>query len=165
MNQSKFTPNPVYYHTPIKRGFMKIGNGDYKDTRSPKGRCQKKKQDFMGISLPPSVQKFGSTTYFWNRQRLLKEIVSMYTLYISMVCRVKGECWFKLVQNIMKLHVDTEAAARWFSCLTFGLMSVWSWWSHHARPEHKNVQKIPSFVRNFLIGRSDMGRCQKCDHI
>ena len=71
---------------------MKIGNGDYKDTRSPKGRCQKKKQDFMGISLPPSVQKFGSTTDFWNRQRLLKEIVSMYTLYVSMVCHVKGEC-------------------------------------------------------------------------
>ena len=61
MNQSKFTPNPVYYYSPIRRGFMKIGNGEYKDTRSPKGRCQKKKQDFMGIyptlanPLPVSV--------------------------------------------------------------------------------------------------------------
>ena len=83
MNQSKFTPNPVYYHTPIKRGFMKIGNGDYKDTRSPKGRCQKKKQDFMGISLPPSVQKFWSTNnrFLESTASLKRDCVNVYIVY------------------------------------------------------------------------------------
>ena len=37
-----------------QKGFMKIGNGEYKDTRSPKGRCQKKKTWFHG-NIPPSL--------------------------------------------------------------------------------------------------------------
>ena len=71
MNQSKFTPNPVYFYTPIKGGFMKIGNGEYKDTRSPKGRCQKKKTGFYG-NFPPSL-----STGIWVNNRFLESTASL----------------------------------------------------------------------------------------
>ena len=49
---------------------MKIGNGDYKDTRSPKGRCQKKKNriswEFPSLS-----------TEIWVNNRFLESTASL----------------------------------------------------------------------------------------